>query len=60
MVPPYSTRTRVTTRHREAELKQMIAENSATLKVKEREVLDLQVTITEAKERVIREEERNS
>ena len=30
------------------------------LKAKEREVLDLQVAITEAKEHVIREEERNS
>ena len=45
---------------REAELTQLLVESSVALKAKEREVLDLQVAITEAKERVIREEERNS
>ena len=44
----------------EAELKQTIDENSAVLKEKEREVLDLQVALTEEKECVIREEERNN
>ena len=44
---------------REAELKQIIDENSAALQAKEKEALDLHVTLTEAKERVLREEERN-
>ena len=44
---------------REAELKQRIDEHSDALKAKAKEVLDLQVTLTEAKERILREEERN-
>ena len=44
---------------REAELKQIIDENSAALQAKEKEALDLHVTLTEAKERILREEERN-
>ena len=45
---------------REAELKQRIDEHSAALKAKEKEVLDLQVVLTEAKERTLKEGERNS
>ena len=45
---------------REAEVKQMFDEHSVALKAKEKEVLDLPIALTEAKERVIREEERNS
>ena len=45
---------------READLKRLLAESSAKLQAKEREVLDLQVANTEAKERWIKEEERNS
>ena len=37
----------------------MIEEHVVALKAKEKEVLDLQVALTEAKERVLREEERN-
>ena len=44
---------------REVELKQRIDEHSVALKAKEKEVLDLQVALTEAKERILREEERN-
>ena len=44
---------------REAELKQRIDEHSVALKAKEKEVLDLQVALTEAKECVLMEEERN-
>ena len=44
---------------REAELKKMIGEHAVTLKAKEKEVLDLQVALTEAKERILREEEQN-
>ena len=44
---------------RETELKQRIDEHSAALKAKEKEVLDLQVALTEAKECILREEERN-
>ena len=40
----------------EAELKQVITENSAVLKAKEKDVLDLQITLTEAKERILLEE----
>ena len=45
---------------REANLKRLLAESSAALKAQEREVMNLQVAITEAKERFIKEEERNS
>ena len=45
---------------REAELKQMTDENLTAVKAKEREVLDLHVALTDAKERVLKEEERNS
>ena len=44
---------------REAEVKQMVDEHSFALKAKEKEVLDLQVALTEAKERILREEEQN-
>ena len=44
---------------REAEIKQMIDEYLVTLKAKEKEVLDLQVALAEAKEHILREEERN-
>ena len=44
---------------REAELKQISDEHSAALKAKEKEVLDLQVALSEAKERVLKEEERH-
>ena len=43
----------------EGELKQRIDEHSVALKAKEKEVLDLQVALTDAKERILREEERN-
>ena len=45
---------------READLKRLLAESLAALKAQEREVMDLQVAITEGKERFIKEEERNS
>ena len=45
---------------READLKRLLDESSAKLHAKEREVFDLQVANTEAKERLIKEEERNS
>ena len=45
---------------READLKQLLAESSAALQEKEREVLDLQVANTKAKERLSMEEERNN
>ena len=45
---------------REAELKRLLAESSVALKAQEREVMNLQVAITEAKERFNKEEERNS
>ena len=45
---------------REANLKRLFAESSVALKAQEREVMNLQVAITEAKERFIKEEERNS
>ena len=44
---------------REAELKQMTDENLTAVKAKEREVLDLHVALTDAKERVLKEEERH-
>ena len=43
-----------------ADLKRLLDESSAKLHAKEREVFDLQVANTEAKERLIKEEERNS
>ena len=45
---------------RDAGLKRLPAKSSAKLQAKEREVFDLQVANTEAKERLIKEEERNS
>ena len=44
---------------REAELAQRMEEHSVAMKAKEKEVLDLQVTLTDTKERILREEERN-
>ena len=44
---------------REAELAQRMEEHSVAMKAKEKEVLDLQVALTEAKECILREEERN-
>ena len=44
---------------REAELVQKMEEHSVALKAKEKELLDLQVALTNAKERILREEERN-
>ena len=44
---------------REAELAQRMEEHSVAMKAKEKEVLDLQVALTDAKERILREEERN-
>ena len=44
---------------RDAELAQRIEEHSVALQAKEKEVLDLQVALTDAKERILREEERN-
>ena len=45
---------------READLKRLLDESATKLQAKEREVFDLQVANTEAKERLIKEEERNS
>ena len=45
--------------NREGEIKEMIDEHSDALKAKEKEVLDLQVTLIEANERVLREEEKH-
>ena len=45
---------------REANLKRLLNESTTKLQAKEREVFDLQVANTEAKERLIKEEERNS
>ena len=44
---------------REAELAQKMEEHSVALKAKEKELLDLQVALTDAKEHILREEERN-
>ena len=43
---------------REANLKRLLNESTTKLQAKEREVFDLQVANTEAKERLIKEEER--
>ena len=47
------------TTSREPELAQRMEEHSVAMKAKEKEVLDLQVTLTDTKERILREEERN-